>query len=182
MPTEGRPSEELEISTDPADYELFIDNDSGTYRPNGHYLPLLKQFISKSFPELNITTLDCTEDAEQMATLKGEQREFKREGGQMTFLQKSSTSSLSISSSDEEDLDERSGTVRKKRGELSQRVHDMRDVKGQFMKWAQAENHETANGPGYSSSTPRAPVADSCPSKPAEELTTDQSALGTTHP
>ncbi|KAH8432565.1 C2 domain protein [Aspergillus melleus] len=168
MPTEDQPSDESDISTDPADYELFIDNDSGTYRPNGQYLPLLKQFLSKSFPELNITTLDCTEDAEQMAALKGEQRDFKREGGQMTFLQQSSTSSLSISSSDEEELDERSGMARRKRGDLSQKVHDMRDVKGQFKKWAQAENHESINGPDHYSSTRGVPVTDPIPAKPAE--------------
>lgn len=179
MPTEAQSSEEPEISTDPADYELFIDNDSGTYRPNGQLLPLLKQFLSRSFPGLNITTLDCTEDAEQMTILKNEQRDFKREGGQMTFLQQSSTSSLSISSSDEEELDERSGTARRKRGDLSQRVHDMRDVKGQFMKWAQMESHGNGNGPGYYPPTRGAPAADSCPSKPTEEAQAEQSTPGT---
>ncbi|KAF7596179.1 hypothetical protein BBP40_003078 [Aspergillus hancockii] len=124
------PLEDKEISTNPADYELFIDNDSGTYRPNGQKLPLLKKFISENFVGLHVTTLDCTEDAERMGELKNEQREFKnKESGQMTFLQQSSTSSLSISSSDEEELDERSGVAPKKRGEIAQKVHNMRDVK-----------------------------------------------------
>lgn len=125
-----------EISTDPADYELFIDNDSGTYRPNPKMLPLLKQFLTKNLTGLHITTLDCQEDAERMGELKDEQRECKKQQGQqIMFLQQSSASSLSISSSDEEDLDERVGSS-KQRGDLHQRVHDMRNVKGQVMKWA----------------------------------------------
>ncbi|KAE8349262.1 hypothetical protein BDV28DRAFT_64216 [Aspergillus coremiiformis] len=141
------PLQVQETSTNPTDYELFIDNDSGTYRPNGQHLPLLKKFISQSFIGLHITTLDCVEDAGRMGQLKDEQREFKnRETGQMTFLQQSSTSSLSISSSDEEELDERSGIASKKRGEFAQRMHKMRDVKGQVMKWAQTE-HNSTNDP-----------------------------------
>ncbi|KAL2866781.1 C2 domain protein [Aspergillus lucknowensis] len=133
--------EEREVSTDPRGYELFIDNDSGTYRPNAKYLPLLKLFLSNNFPELHITTLDCQADAQRMEELKTEQRELKsRMSGHMTFLQQRSrsSSSLSISSSDEEELNERSGLTQKKRGEFAQKVHDMRDVKGQVMKWAQA--------------------------------------------
>ncbi|KAL2783907.1 hypothetical protein BJX66DRAFT_349037 [Aspergillus keveii] len=134
--------EEMEVSTDPSRYELFIDNDSGTYRPNAKYLPLLKKFFATNFPELHITTLDCQADAERMDELKTEQRELKsRVGGQMAFLQQRSrsSSSLSISSSDEDELNERSGLAQKKRGEFAQRVHDMRDVKGQVMKWAQGD-------------------------------------------
>ena len=142
-----------EISTDPADYELFIDNDSGTYRPNSKLLHLLKDFMSANFPGIHISTLDCQDDAERMSAMKDEQRECKKqEGGQITYLQQSSTSSLSISSSEEEELDERSGTRAKQRGDFAQRVHDMRDVKGQVMKWAQAEDeyhHNHRHHPGH---------------------------------
>ncbi|OJK05373.1 hypothetical protein ASPACDRAFT_74874 [Aspergillus aculeatus ATCC 16872] len=134
----------LEISVDPADYELFIDNDSGTYRPNAEYLPLLKQFISSNLVGLHITTLDCKRDAAQMETLKNEQREFKKhEGNQMIFLQRSNSSSLSLSSSDEEDLNERSDThaPRRARGDLAHKVHEMRDVKGQLINWAQGDDY-----------------------------------------
>lgn len=136
--------EEMEVSTDPSGYELFIDNDSGTYRPNPEYLPLLKQFLSSNFPDLHITTLDCQADAERMQTLKSEQRELKDSvEGHMAFLQQrsrsSSSSSLSISSSDEEELNERSGLEQRKRGEFAKKMHDIRDVKGQVLKWAQAD-------------------------------------------
>ncbi|GFF26207.1 hypothetical protein IFM61606_09674 [Aspergillus udagawae] len=157
IPTQGLQAEATTgVSTDPGDYELFIDNDSGTYRPNGKYLPLLRDLLSRTFVGLHITTLDCQEDAERMTELKAEQREFKKkEAGQMTFLQQRSSSSLSISSSDEEELVERSGASSKKRGDLAQKVHDMRDVKGQVMKWVEGDEHKhfTANHNGHTSSS-----------------------------
>lgn len=137
--------EGVPISTDPADYELFIDNDSGTYRPNAEKLPLLREFISSNLPGLHVTTLDCQADAERMGKLKEEQREFKKNQGQViTFLQQSSMSSLSISSSDEDELNERSG-YSKQRGDLSRRVHEMRDLRGQVMRWVEADEKPDGN-------------------------------------
>lgn len=134
------------VSTNPTDYEVFIDNDSGTYRPNPQYLYLLREFMSANFPGLQITTLDCQKDAERMQEMKNEQREFKkRHGLQMTFLQRSS-SSLSISSSEEEELGERSRQSQKQRGEVSRKAHDMRDLKGQVLKWAEGEGHADHQG------------------------------------
>lgn len=135
----GQTEEGITISTNPGDYELFIDNDSGTYRPNGEKLPLLQEFMSSNFPGLHVTTLDCQADAERMENLKNEQREFKKTAGNViTFLQQSSASSLSISSSEEDELNERSGQS-KKRGDLSRRVHEMRDLRGQVMRWVEAD-------------------------------------------
>lgn len=92
-----------EVSNDPADYELFIDNASGTYRPNGECLPLLREFLSENFPGLRVTTLDCQKDEERMNSLKEEQINRKnRQGHPITLLQQSSSSSLSLSSFDEE--------------------------------------------------------------------------------
>lgn len=138
---EGHTDQPTEESTEPSDFELLIDNDSGTYRPNAEKLPLLKQFLSMNFPGLHITTLDCQADAERMGKLKEEQREVKKQQGRIiTYLQPSSVSSLSISSSDEEELNERSGEP-KQRSDLARRVHEMRDVKGQMMKWVEADGH-----------------------------------------
>lgn len=134
--------ETLEPSDDPSDYELFIDNDSGTYRPNAEKLPLLKEFIASNFPGLHVTTLDCQADAERMGQMKQEQRGFKQsEGHLITYLQQSSASSLSISSSEEDELNERSGGPARQRRDFSRRVHEMRDVKGQMMKWVEADGH-----------------------------------------
>ncbi|PYH96995.1 C2 domain protein [Aspergillus ellipticus CBS 707.79] len=171
------PLEESDISTDPSDYELFIDNDSGTYRPNSQCLPLLKRFISSNLSGLHITTLDCKEDAAQMETLKNEQREFKRnEGNQMIFLQRSNSSSLSsLSSSDEEELDERSGAHHRQRGDFAQKVFDMRDVKGQMRRWAQTDNHSSPNNPEKLIRSQRKTVAGySTTSKATGENCTDE--------
>ncbi|KAL8702934.1 MAG: hypothetical protein Q9201_003888 [Fulgogasparrea decipioides] len=91
---------------DPAYYALYIDNDSGTYRPSAKLLPLLKEFMQRNLPGLKVVTLDCGADAKKMEKLKQEQRERKKKEGKGTvFLQQDDSSSLS--SSDEEELEER---------------------------------------------------------------------------
>lgn len=95
-------------SKEPSNYELIIDNDSGTYRPNAKYLPDLKKFLAGNFPGLKVGTLDCQKDEEKMKKLKKEQAERKKNSGkQITYMQNSSQSSLS--SSDEEELARRAG-------------------------------------------------------------------------
>lgn len=95
---------------DPKYYELVIDNDSGTYRPNADLLPLLKKFLAKQLPGLHILTLDCNKDAERQQRMKKEQRERKKqEGNQVLYTMGSDQSS--ISSSDIEDLDRMEGDM-----------------------------------------------------------------------
>jgi len=90
---------------DPAYYELIIDNDSGTYRPNAKLLPVLKEFLEHNFPGLHILTLDCMKDAERMDRMKNDQRQMKKEEGDNLIFRQASTSS-SISSSDVSDLEQ----------------------------------------------------------------------------
>ncbi|OAP62341.1 hypothetical protein AYL99_04544 [Fonsecaea erecta] len=95
-------------SKEPWHYELIIDNDSGTYRPNAAKLPLLRSYLSENFPGLKVRTLDCQADAELQQKLKSEQREKKKQargGKQVMYLQNMSLSSLS--SDEEEELAER---------------------------------------------------------------------------
>ncbi|KAL8999294.1 MAG: hypothetical protein Q9169_001839 [Polycauliona sp. 2 TL-2023] len=91
--------------SDPAHHVLYIDNDSGTYRPSAALLPLLKEFLQKNFPGLKVVTLDCVADGDKMGKLKGEQRERKKAQGKgIVYMQDEGSS---MSSSDEEELDER---------------------------------------------------------------------------
>ncbi|KAI5195526.1 hypothetical protein E4T38_09017 [Aureobasidium subglaciale] len=90
---------------DPAHYQLVIDNDSGTYRPNAKMLPLLKKYLAANLPGLHIQTLDCQADEQKMNRMKKAQRDKKKkEGDQIVYAQAGSDAS-SISSSDEEQLD-----------------------------------------------------------------------------
>ncbi|KAF2169032.1 hypothetical protein M409DRAFT_21042 [Zasmidium cellare ATCC 36951] len=110
-PNEEHPPNEVEDgppSDDPPKhpnhYELVIDNDSGTYRPNADMLPLLKDFLARNLPGLHILTLDCNKDAEKQQKMKAEQRERKKKEGDHIIYTQGDRSS-SISSSDEEELD-----------------------------------------------------------------------------
>ncbi|KAF2435122.1 hypothetical protein EJ08DRAFT_656756 [Tothia fuscella] len=109
---------------DPGYYEIVIDNDSGTYRPNGALLPKLKEFLQQNLPGLKVVTLDCQKDAELEAKMKKEQREAKeKEGDHIIYRQMSRGSS--ISSSDLDELDEAEREQREHRGVLGQAKHEI---------------------------------------------------------
>jgi hypothetical protein len=59
----------------PKNYELVIDNDSGTYRPKGDLLPKLKEFLNENFPGLHIVVKECNDDS--LEEMKKGQRESK---------------------------------------------------------------------------------------------------------
>ncbi|KAI6777713.1 uncharacterized protein J7T54_007607 [Emericellopsis cladophorae] len=90
----------------PAYYQLIIDNDSGTYRPDKRILPLLKDFLEKNFPGMGIVVMDCGD--ERLKKLKEKQTAIKKsEGRIMNVVMNNSQSSIS---SAESDLDDRDGT------------------------------------------------------------------------
>ncbi|KAK2802926.1 hypothetical protein FQN50_007171 [Emmonsiellopsis sp. PD_5] len=123
---------------DPAVYELIIDNNSGTYRPDAQCLPALKKYLSMNLPGLEVTALDCQEDAQRLDDLKTEQRERKSmDGRQLTYMQISRSSS--ISSSDEEALDEYSQAGDTEGGHtfFRQMKRIMTDPKLELVKWAE---------------------------------------------
>ncbi len=144
---------------DSSQYELVIDNDSGTYRPNAQLLPLLKSFMHKNLPGLSIVALDCNADKEKLAKLKGQQRERKRaEGRGLVMLQGSSSASSSISSSDVDDLDALEAAQEgygdggdgdggngqmnrtqsgKQRSKIGRRLHEIAEPKERIMAWVQ---------------------------------------------
>ncbi|KAI8953882.1 hypothetical protein F4801DRAFT_535958 [Xylaria longipes] len=85
-------------------YQLVIDNDSGTYRPEKSVLPYLREFLERNFPGLEVVTPAC--DDEEHQKRKEEQREMKKKEGQnVRMVLNRSPSSSSFSSSDISDLD-----------------------------------------------------------------------------
>lgn len=100
---EGGPPDE-DPPKDPKHYELIIDNDSGTYRPDKKLLPILHDFLKSNFVGLHIQTYACDDD--ELEKIKKEQVKTKgKEGDHRVYGQQDDASS--ISSSDASDLEDR---------------------------------------------------------------------------
>ncbi|KAK0625443.1 hypothetical protein B0T17DRAFT_640238 [Bombardia bombarda] len=88
---------------EPRHYQLIIDNDSGTYRPDKSILPDLKGFLEDNFPGLGVVTMHCEDD--KLQEMKKAQREIKKkEGKQIRMVLNRSPSNSSFSSDDESRL------------------------------------------------------------------------------
>ncbi|KAL1895940.1 hypothetical protein Sste5346_005039 [Sporothrix stenoceras] len=107
-PLEGGPPDEEPPTREPGYYQLIIDNDSGTYRPDKSMLPVLKEFLERNFPGLGIVCMHWED--ETLQKMKSDQHESKKkEGGGMHLVLNRSPSNSSFSSSDESrlsDMDE----------------------------------------------------------------------------
>lgn len=97
--------EVITSENDPSHYELFIDNESGTYRPDTDLLPVLQEFISKNLPGIKVKAIDV--QSEELQEMKKEQRKKKQEMGRGIAYMQRSPSSSSVSSSDLEELNDR---------------------------------------------------------------------------
>lgn len=92
----------------PKRYQLVIDNDSGTYRPDKHQLPHLQEFLQRNFPGLGIVAMHWEDD--ELSKMKDNQRKIKKkEGKMMKMVQNSSPDSSDVSSSDESKLSDLDG-------------------------------------------------------------------------
>lgn len=102
-PVEGGPPKK-DPPHNPAYYQLVIDNDSGTYRPDKSVLPLLKQFLEINFPGLGIIVMHWEE--EELQQMKEAQRNTKKNEGRMVnMVMNRSQSSISSAESELEDRD-----------------------------------------------------------------------------
>lgn len=89
----------------PEYYQLIIDNDSGTYRPDKKVLPDLQKYLEKNFPGLGVVALGCDDDED--TKLKDAQRKVKKkEGENIHMVLNRSPSASSFSSDDVSDLDD----------------------------------------------------------------------------
>lgn len=99
--------------SNPKHYQLIIDNDSGTYRPDKSILPDLQKFLEDNFPGLGVVVMHCED--EELSKMKKEQMEVKnKEGGpRVRMVLNRSPSASSFSSDDESRLGdlERAGDV-----------------------------------------------------------------------
>ncbi|KAI1401798.1 hypothetical protein F4819DRAFT_456754 [Hypoxylon fuscum] len=141
--------------TKPQYYQLIIDNDSGTYRPDKSVLPQLKELLERNFPGLNIVTLAC-DDPEDQKLKAAQTKAKKREGQTVNMVLNRSPSASSFSSDDISDLEdmERSG----ERGRKSKKerawdlVEDPRRIK-QFTGKHATDKHATDKHPTYGASS-----------------------------
>ncbi|KAH6608451.1 hypothetical protein Trco_001797 [Trichoderma cornu-damae] len=102
----------------PALYQLYIDNESGTYRPDKSILPALKGFLHKNFPGLGIVVMDVED--ERLQRLKQEQRAIKKSQGRiMQVVMNSSTDSFSSAESELDHRDENWESGRKSKKEAA---------------------------------------------------------------
>jgi hypothetical protein len=123
---DGGPPDE-DPPQDAAHYELVIDNDSGTYRPDKELLPKLQEFLQRNFEGLHITTMAC--DDPELEKIKKNQLQAKdKEGDHMVYGQPSDAGS--ISSSEASDLNERAEGGDGGRGPIEQVVDGLERPKG----------------------------------------------------
>ena len=122
---------------DPRMYQLVIDNDSGTYRPDKSVLPELQKFLEKNFPGLGVVAMACDDD--KLTKMKKKQVEIKKsEGKSMNLVLNRSPSSSSLSSDDEsrlaeletgQDEEERSKTKKERALEAVENPHRLKHLR-----------------------------------------------------
>jgi hypothetical protein len=97
-----KPTHHVGRSRDPRNFVLIIDNDSGTYRPDGKMMPSLQKYLERNLPGLKVKAMVC--DDKKLKKWKEEQKPKKEVLKARKVAQQSSDSS-SASSSDEENVE-----------------------------------------------------------------------------
>ncbi|OTA97845.1 hypothetical protein M434DRAFT_18760 [Hypoxylon sp. CO27-5] len=110
--------------TKPEYYQLIIDNDSGTYRPDKSVLPDLQKFLERNFPGLGIVALGC-DDPEDQNLKKAQLKVKKREGRTINMVLNRSPSASSFSSDDISDLEDMERAGERGRKSKKERAWDL---------------------------------------------------------
>jgi hypothetical protein len=171
-------------STDPADYELVIDNDSGTYRPDKDLLPILRKYLSEQFGGLHVAVLSCTDDVDQKVKKKRLKAKAKLTGRRLYTQAHGSSSSLS--SSDEEAFEEGRHNLSKREQGLEFVTDPVKFAKGQYhhgMDKVKRHKHkgdeDGADSPSASTPSAETPSADASHETPGLN---EKAGLDNAHP
>ena len=91
-------------STDPRDYELVIDNESGTYRPQVELLPILRKWLAANFVGLKVTAMSGMDP--QLKSWKDDRKQKRKERlrGRIFAAEESDLSSVESDSDGDEGL------------------------------------------------------------------------------
>ncbi|CAK7231470.1 hypothetical protein SCUCBS95973_007929 [Sporothrix curviconia] len=101
--SDGPDRESSTAADEPGYYQLIIDNDSGTYRPEKSLLPILQKWLEENFPGLGVVAMHWED--ETLQHMKNEQHESKKKaGGGVHMVMNRNSSSSSLSSSDKSRL------------------------------------------------------------------------------
>lgn len=130
---------------DPRRYQLIIDNDSGTYRPDKHQLPHLQEFLQRNLPGLGVVAMHWED--EKLSKMKDDQRKIKKkEGNFMKVVQNSSPESSDVSSSDESklsnlDANDGQGHYKGKKGKALDILEDPHKLMGSLSLGSKKSEH-----------------------------------------
>ncbi|KAI1638465.1 hypothetical protein F4809DRAFT_600106 [Biscogniauxia mediterranea] len=134
------------LPANPHYYQLVIDNDSGTYRPDKSILPDLQAYLQRNFPGLDVVTMACDDPEDQK--LKEAQRKVKRnEGRHINMVLNRSPSASSFSSDDVSDLDEMERAGEAGRKSKRERALEMLEEPRRLKEFAGAVTNKFSSTP-----------------------------------
>lgn len=145
----GGSSKESKPPAKPHHYQLFIDNDSGTYRPDKSVLPDLRAFLERNFPGLKVVAPAC-DDPEHQKMKEHQRAQKKAEGRHVRMVLNRSPTDTSVSSSDISHLDEMEQAGDEGRKSKKERAWEFLEEPRRIKEALNAQAHRSDAGPSTS--------------------------------